>query len=329
MMEAAMPEWIRPAGWRARLVEAFAGDPAAIELDRPLAPKVAFRIGGPADAFVRPKTAEQLALVLRIAREEAVPICVLGTGSNVLVLDGGIRGITLRLAGELADVHIGRATEGKVEIEAGAGALNAPLVALALNMGLVGIEFLATIPGTFGGALIMNAGAHGGELGSYVDSVTLINAALEVESRPGRECGFAYRSSGFRPGEILTGARLVVAKGDASAARAHLRQMRDARKRTQPSDHPNAGSIFKNPPGDFAGRLIEACGLKGRRIGGALISPIHANFIVNERGASAHDVVALANEAERAVKERFGIDLEWEVRRLGDQGVDRGTDPSI
>jgi UDP-N-acetylmuramate dehydrogenase len=212
-----------------------------------------------------------------------------------------------------------------VEIEAGAGALNAPLVALALNLGVVGLEFLATIPGTLGGALVMNAGAHGGEIRSFVRTVTLINSKLEVEARAGSDCGFEYRKSGFRPGEIITSALLVAAvssketlKGEVERARARLAEMRKARKSSQPSEHPNAGSIFKNPPGDYAGRLIEACGLKGRRIGGALISEMHANFIVNAGVATAADVIALAREAQRAVKERFGIHLEWEVRRLGE-----------
>jgi UDP-N-acetylmuramate dehydrogenase len=303
------------AVWRTQLAEAL-GD--AVQLDCPLAPRVAFRIGGPADAFVRPRTAEQLAVALSIAREQGVPVTVLGTGSNVLVSDLGIRGMTLRLSGELADVHVGPIVDGRAEIEAGAGALNAPLVALALNLGLVGIEFLATIPGTFGGALIMNAGAHGGEIGLFVESVTLVDGDLKVETRSRDQCGFAYRSSAFSPGEVLTGARLLVPKGDPEQARAHLAQMRAARKKTQPSEHPNAGSIFKNPPGEYAGRMIEACGLKGRSTGGALISPLHANFIVNQGGATATDVIALADEARRAVRDRFGVDLEWEVRRVGE-----------
>jgi UDP-N-acetylmuramate dehydrogenase len=301
--------------WRRELAAAL-GD--VVTFDAPLAPKVAFRIGGPADAFVRPMDAEQLRAVLEIGRTNNVPITVLGTGSNVLISDRGIRGITLRLAGELADVHIGSQDEKEAELEAGAGALNAPLVALALNVGLVGIEFLGTIPGTFGGALIMNAGAHGGEIGPYVKTVSLIDVHGDVVTREGSACGFAYRTSGFLKNEIITGARLVVPRGDASAARAHLAEMRRARKRTQPSEHPNAGSIFKNPPGDYAGRLIEACGMKGRRIGDALVSELHANFIVNAGNATAHDVVALAAEVQSRVKQHFGIDLEWEVRRLGE-----------
>jgi UDP-N-acetylmuramate dehydrogenase len=339
--------------WKARLVEALG---EAVALDCSLAPRVAFRIGGPADAFVRPTKAAELQWILTLAREHELPVTVLGTGSNVLVSDLGIRGITLRLQGELADVHIGSARQANngrpegdlstvldpglpagsarqanngrpegAEIEVGAGALNAPLVSLALNLKLVGIEFLATIPGTFGGALIMNAGAHGGEIGCFVELVTLIDRDLQLVTRSRDQCGFAYRSSGFAPGEILTGARLRVPKGDPEQARSHLAEMRSARKRTQPNDHPNAGSIFKNPPGDYAGRMIEACGLKGLVRGGALISPVHANFIVNTGKASARDVIELADEARRRVKDRFGVDLEWEVRRVGEWPARHGV----
>ncbi|MCK6549332.1 UDP-N-acetylmuramate dehydrogenase [Myxococcota bacterium] len=304
------------SSWRDALARAL-GD--RVTFDEPLAPKVAFRIGGPADAFARPMNGDQLAAVLRVARDHRVPVTVLGTGSNVLVSDLGIRGITVRLTGELADVHVVRTEADHVEIDAGAGALNAPLVALAFKMGAVGLEFLATIPGTFGGALIMNAGAHGGEIKPFITHVGLIDSNLSPVVRAGTDCGFAYRSSGFAPGELLTGARLVVPKGDVAHAKAHLAEMRAARRRTQPNEHPNAGSIFKNPPGNYAGRLIEAAGLKGRRIGGAEISDRHANFIVNTGGALAREVVALARIAQVTVKDHFGIDLEWEVKWLGDR----------
>lgn len=302
--------------WRERLVAAIGED--RVDFDAPLAPRVAFRIGGPADALVRPTSAEMLRDTLEVARAFALPVTVLGTGSNVLVADAGIRGIVLRLAGELADVHVGPGEDGRASIEVGAGALNAQLVALALNLDLVGIEFLGTIPGTFGGALIMNAGAHGGEIGPYVVEVKLIDASGAIVARPAADCGFAYRTSAFAPGEVLVSARLSVGSGDAKAARAHLRSMRERRRATQPLDWPNAGSLFKNPPGDFAGRLIEACGLKGHAIGGARISTLHANFVVNEGGATAADVVAVASAAQQAVEARFGVRLEWEVRRLGD-----------
>lgn len=302
--------------WREVLARELGG---IVDFDLPLAPRVAFRIGGPADAFVRPESPAQLATLLRIARELEVPVTVLGTGSNVLVSDRGIRGITVRLAGELADVHAAPAPSGdSVELDAGAGALNAPLVSLAMSLGAVGLEFLATIPGTFGGALIMNAGAHGGEIESFVESVSLVRADLELEVRPRAACGFVYRGSGFASGELLTGARLRVPRGAVESARAHLVELRRKRRASQPNDHPNAGSIFKNPAGDHAGRLIEAAGLKGRRAGGALISPVHANFIVNAGGATARDVLDLAELARRAVLDRFSINLEWEVRRIGD-----------
>lgn len=311
--------------WRPLLAAAVGDD--RVDFDAPLAPKVAYRIGGPADALVRPATAEQLRDALRIAREHRIPVTVLGTGSNVLVADAGIRGLVLRLTGELADVHVGPGEDGKASLDVGAGALNAQLVSLALNLGLVGIEFLGTIPGTFGGALIMNAGAHGGEIGPFVVDVKLIDARGEIVVRPAAECGFAYRTSAFAPGEILVSARLTVGQGDTTAARAHLKEMRERRRATQPIDWPNAGSLFKNPPGDHAGRLIEACGLKGRAVGGARVSPLHANFFVNEGGARAADVVALAALAQKAVAERFGVALEWEVRRLGDWTPAERTGP--
>lgn len=326
-------------GWRSELARAL-GDRVAFDV--PLAPRVAFRIGGPADAFVRPFDPEDLRAAVTIARAAGVPVTVLGTGSNVLVSDLGIRGVTLRLSGALADLHVALPPPadptrpeasgdlgigaGVGEIEAGAGALNAPLVALALKLGLAGLEFLATIPGTFGGALIMNAGAHGGEIEAFVASATLLDGAGSLVTRSRAECGFGYRRSGFAAEEILLGARLRVPRGDTSAARAHLAQMRAARRRTQPTDLPNAGSIFKNPPGDHAGRLIEAAGLKGREIGGALISPVHANFIVNTGNATAADVVALAEEARAVVRARSGVQLEWEVRRVGDWPGWRGRE---
>lgn len=303
------------SGWRERLAEALG--PARVELDAPLAPRVAYRIGGPADVYLRAVSAEELARALAMARADEVPVTILGTGSNVLVSDAGIRGLVVRLAGELADVHVGPSDAGRVSLEVGAGALNAQLVALALNTGVAGLEFLGTIPGTFGGALIMNAGAHGGEIGPFVEEVRLIDADGQIVVRVREACGFAYRTSAFGARELLLSARLTCSVGDTQAAREHLKQLRDRRRATQPLDWPNAGSLFKNPPGHYAGRLIEACGLKGARVGGAQISELHANFFLNMGGATAADVCALAERAQREVQARFGVALEWEVRRLG------------
>lgn len=301
--------------WRSALADALEEN---VQFDVSMAKKVAFRIGGPADAFVRPHTSKQLATCMQIARRFDLPLTVLGTGSNVLISDRGIRGITLRLAGELAKLGVVDQDKDSGSMNVGAAALNPPVVAKALEHGLVGIEFLATIPGTFGGALIMNAGAHGGEIASFVEWVELIDGDLTVQRRVGADCGFEYRLSGFGPNEILTKSRLSIPKGEVDQAKSALQNMRVHRKKTQPIKEPNAGSLFKNPPDDFAGRMIEACGLKGKKIGGALISPTHANFIVNEDGATALDIIALAEHAQKEVLARFSVSLEWEVNRLGD-----------
>ncbi len=212
---------------------------------------------------------------------------------------------------------MGAVNEEQAEFEVGCGALNAKLVAMALGLGYVGLEFLATVPGTLGGALMMNAGAHGSEIGSFVQWAKVLTGVLQLETRSNHECGFAYRNSAFASEDILISASLVCSAGDTQEARAKLKEMRAKRRATQPTDLPNAGSIFKNPAGDFAARLIEDCGLKGFRIGDAMVSKRHANFIVNTKSASAHDVVLVAKEMRARVEEKFGICLEWEVKRIG------------
>lgn len=305
--------------WR-RALEARFG--ARCRLDEPLGPHVAFRIGGPADALVVLEDAGELRWLRAYAASQGVPIFLLGSGANLLVADEGIRGISVRLAGVWARWSF----DGDDEIIAGTGVRNARLVSDLLQAGRTNLAFLGTIPGTLGGALIMNAGAHGGEVGSFVESVEVLRPDGGLEWRPAEDCGFAYRSSGFASGEILTRVRLRVVEGDADAARAELSEMRARRRATQPHGTPNAGSIFKNPPDDFAARLIEACALKGCRIGGAKISCKHANFIVNEDRALARHVSALARHAQRLVAARFGVGLEWEVRRVGEwREADRGA----
>ena len=301
--------------WRAELGDVL-GD--KVEFNAPLANKVAFKIGGPADAFAKPVNAGDLAHILRIADGANLPITILGTGSNVLVSDKGIRGITVRLSGALTEVVLLEDNSDFGVLRVGSGALNPPVVNTALQNGLIGIEFLATIPGTFGGALIMNAGAHGGEIGPFVEKVNVLVPGLGEVTRAGADCGFSYRNSSFSPSEIITESVLRIPKGDAEKARAHLKEMRTHRRATQPIREPNAGSIFKNPQGDYAGRLIEACGLKGMRKGGACISPKHANFIVNENSATATDVSDLAEVARREVRAKFSVDLHWEVKRIGE-----------
>jgi UDP-N-acetylmuramate dehydrogenase len=288
-----------------------------LELERgaSLARRTTFGIGGPADLLVTAKSADDVVRVLRATDELGAPLFILGGGSNLLVADEGIRGVTLVLSGELATLTI--LDEGRT-LEVGCGVSYPRLTRTALDLGWQpAIGWMGT-PGQVGGALKMNAGTRDGEIGDVVVEVRA--ATLDgVRTLPRAACGFGYRTSGFLPRWVLTSTRLEcdshrtleVEKLDAMA-----KELLARRHATQPKFR-SAGSIFKNPPGGYAGRLIEQCGLKGRTEGRAQISPVHANFIVNLGGATARDVVALAEEARSAVKARFAIELEWEVRRVG------------
>jgi UDP-N-acetylmuramate dehydrogenase len=287
------------------------------EFSVPMNRRVSFKIGGPADAFVRPESVSQLLSAVEIAAKHRIPWLLVGTGSNLLVSDVGIRGMVIRPWGKLREVECLDEESSTIRLRVGAGALNADVVRQCHEWSACGLEFLGTIPGTFGGALWMNAGAHGHEIGEFVECVELVTPSFNVEHRSIADCAFRYRDGGFVEGELLTGAILRVPRGDVVEAKARLQAQRKKRKATQPTGFPNAGSIFKNPPGDYAGRLIETVGLKGRQVGGARISDVHANFIVNVGGASASDVVKLAECAQQFVRDRFQIDLEWEVKRVG------------
>jgi UDP-N-acetylmuramate dehydrogenase len=237
---------------------------------------------------------------------------VLGAGSNLLVGDGGIRGVVVKLGAGFR--HVGWTAVG---VTAGAAVQVGKLARAAVERGLSGLEFAEGIPGTVGGVVVMNAGAYGGEVGSTVVSVDGVTADGRLETLAGERLDFGYRRSGL-PADFLVTAvtfRLSAAHPEAIARR--LAEIRDHRVASQPQGTANAGSIFKNPPGHAAGRLIEAAGLKGRRVGGAHISERHANFIVNDGGARATDVQALMAEAQRAVWEQSGVWLEPEIRLVG------------
>jgi UDP-N-acetylmuramate dehydrogenase len=278
----------------------------------PLARHTSFRIGGPADVLVQPTSAEALAAVVRTARATGQPLTVLGAGSNLLVGDGGIRGVVVKLGAGFRQVTW--TTDG---VTAGAAVQVGKLARAAVERGLSGLEFAEGIPGTVGGALFMNAGAYGGEVGPTVVSARGVSADGHLETIAGERLAFRYRRAGL-PADFLVTAvtfRLVAALPEAIARR--LAEIRDHRVASQPQGTANAGSIFKNPPGHTAGRLIDAAGLKGRRVGAARISERHANFIVNDGGARATDVQALMAEAQRAVWERSGVWLEPEIRLVG------------
>jgi UDP-N-acetylenolpyruvoylglucosamine reductase len=285
-----------------------------IELERgvALARLTTIGTGGPARFFARPETLDQLVEVLGWARDEGVAVETIGLGSNVLAADEGTNALVLRLAGELAEVRV----EGETLV-AGGGAPNAVCLHRARDAGLGGFEFASAIPGTAGGGVRMNAGAYGRDWRAVaVDA--LVAGPGGVRSLPVDELGLSYRHSGLRPGEVVAQVRFSLAPRSPVAIRAEVADLLARRKATQPTNKRTFGSVFKNPPdGPGAGRMIEETRLKGHRIGGALISPRHANFIENAGGATSSDALALMAEARRRVQEQFGVVLEHEVRFLG------------
>jgi len=295
--------------WRAEIERRVRGE---LVRDAPLAPRTAIRVGGPADLFVRPADPDALGALLRAVRELGVPLSVLGGGANTLAADAGVRGVVLKLPQDFP----GEVVEG-TRMVLSAGAPTARLPARAHAHGLTGMEFIAGIPGTLGGATAMNAGTRLGELKDVLARVELATAE-GAGWVPAAELGFAYRTCRLPAGAVVTRIELRLRPGDVAASQAAMRDDREQRRRTQPLDRPTFGSTFRNPPGDFAGRLIEAVGLKGHRVGNATWSDVHANFIVNLGGATAADVLALIRLARTRVREQFGIALETEVRFLGE-----------
>jgi UDP-N-acetylmuramate dehydrogenase len=278
-----------------------------------------FKIGGPAEAWAEPADEAELLTVLKAAKDLGAPVTVVTGGTNILVRDGGIPGLTLSLGTGFEGLQIHGST-----VTAGTGMNLALLARKASLAGLEGLAWAVGIPGTLGGGLVMNAGAHGGELKDVVTSVHLVlNGEAQTWSKA--QCGFAYRHSKFKeltPGScILISATLQLKPGNVEALKAQMEEALAKRKASQPLELPNAGCVFKNPEGNSAGRLIDDCGLKGRRAGGAQISEKHANFVVNTGGAKAADVLALMEEARAAVKAKHGIDLKNEILVLGQDEV--------
>lgn len=280
-----------------------------VQADAPLAPLTWYRLGGPARWLVSPRDVVELAAVLRRMRDAGVAWRILGRGANILIPDEGYDGAVIRL--------VGPAFEGifveEDEVDVGAGADLPRLIQKALGAGLVGLEALAGIPATVGGALRMNAGGRHGEIAQFVETVGTLSAAGEFRTLRRAEIGFSYRHAEL-DGLVIVGATLCVPAGDPLAARERYREIWLDKGRTQP--HLNArtsGCIFKNPPGDHAGRLLDAARLKGTRVGGAEISPVHANFIIARDGARTADVLSLIHLARERVCDETGVMLETEV----------------
>lgn len=277
----------------------------------PLAKRTTWRVGGTADALVAVRTAEELATTLQIAASAGLPVVPLGAGSNVLVADAGVRGVVVQLVGELADTAM---EDG--HLVAAAGLKLVVLLARAAREGWPGLHALAGIPGTVGGAVRMNAGTSLGEIGDALDAVEVVHADGSVAWLPREALALGYRTTSLPPGSVVTRARLRLA-GEAEASAEHAATFLARRKATQPLDLPSCGSTFRNPPGDAAGRLIEAAGLKGYTVGGAQVSTKHANFVVNLGEATAADVLAVVTHARSEVLQQLGVALEPEFQALG------------
>lgn len=292
-----------------RLREALAGD---VRPDEPMSRHTSYRIGGPAALWIRCESLADLAAATAILAEEDVPYLAAGKGTNLLVSDAGYEGAVVVLGREFSRHSI----EGE-HITAGAATILAALVNDAFAMGLSGLEFGVGVPGTFGGALAMNAGTRDEWIGRIVESVTLFVPGEGLLRLRGTEVPWGYRRSGLPGRGIIVEGVLKVEAGDPVTIRRVMESNFRRRKSSQPVGAASAGSVFKNPEGDSAGRLIEAAGLKGRSMGKARISEVHANFIVNEGGATAADVARLVKTAHDAVKDRYGIELAPEIKFLG------------
>jgi UDP-N-acetylenolpyruvoylglucosamine reductase len=299
-------------------VSARTEPPAGVERDYPLARLTTIRTGGPAEYFARAETQERLEGLLKWAEETALDVGVVGSGSNLLVADAGVRGLVVKLDGELARIE-----HEHERLTCGGGARLPQASARAASLGLAGLEFGVNIPGTVGGAVRMNANAYGGELGRVLEWVDVSTPAGTSRRRP-EELGFAYRRSNLGPREVVARTRFALERSDPATVKALLADMRARRHEAQPSGIKTFGSTFKNPDdpraeGRSAGQLLEAAGCRGLQVGSARFSPKHANFVENVGGeASTEDVLDLIAEGRRRVRERFGVELEPEVQLLGE-----------
>jgi UDP-N-acetylmuramate dehydrogenase len=299
-------------GLRRSILERF-GDRA--RFDEPMSRHTSFRIGGPADLWIEVESVAELADLRRLVG--GAPVFPLGSGTNILVSDRGVRGIVVRLGDAFRFVDWAIAGTA-ANVRAGAAVPFKKLVYDAVERGFAGLEFGEGIPGSLGGGLTMNAGAFGGEIGRVVTVLEGVTAEGEAQSIPRADLAFQYRRLDLPPGFVITAVDLRLERGDEADLAARVAAAREKRKARQPLGFPNAGSIFKNPRGGFAGKLLEDAGVKGLEIGGARVSELHANFIVNQGGATAADVRRLMEEMHRRVLAASGIRLEPEVKLVGD-----------
>jgi UDP-N-acetylmuramate dehydrogenase len=286
---------------------------ARVEASRPLADLTSFQIGGPADLFVTVENEDELMAAMAAADRHEIPAMCLGAGTNLLVSDRGIRGLVVKLGLSFSRIEI-----DDVKVTVGAAMQFGAMVETVVDRGLAGLEFGEGIPGTVGGGLVMNAGAFGGEMARVVTRVHGVTADGLARALTRDEVNFAYRRTDLPPRFVITRVDFELRHGDRDELRGRVADLRSKRAARQPRGLPNAGSVFKNPPGNFAGRLLESSGLKGTRMGGAAFSGQHANFIVHLGGARADEVRALIELARSRVMQSTGVTLEPEVRMIGE-----------
>ena len=281
--------------------------------EEPMKKHTTFRIGGPAEYLILPQTAEEIADVVKLCRQEEIPWYIVGNGSNLLVADEGVRGVVIQLLRNFNQIQV----EG-CQIRMQAGAQNAAVAKRALDASLTGFEFAAGIPGTIGGAVVMNAGAYGGEMKDILKEVTVLDQNGMIRTIPAEELELGYRTSIIaRKGYVVLEAVIVLKTGDPKEIKAAMDDLKEKRVTKQPLEYPSAGSTFKRPEGYFAGKLIMDAGLRGFSVGGAQISEKHCGFVINKGNATAKDVTELMDETKKIVMEKFGVALEPEVKRLG------------
>ena len=286
-----------------------------ISFDFPMAQLTTFRVGGLVDAIYEARQLKELSLVVAFLSKEGIPYLIVGGGSNLLIGDDGLEGMAILLRGPLASIEQER--KDSICILAGAGLPIADLLSRCRGLGLGGIEFLAGIPGTVGGAVVMNAGAFGKEIGANVIKLEVITHLGDIIEQDEAQLKFLYRGLEMEKGDVVVRARIELKKESVEIVSKRISDYLKRRKKSQPLEYPSAGSVFKNPPGHYAGRLIEDAGLKGKRIGGAMISDKHANFIVNLGQAKARDILDLLLLAQQEVRKKRGVNLEPEIQVVG------------
>lgn len=297
----------------ANLTEA-AGGSERVRIEEPMKKHTTFRTGGPALYFVTPSCEKEIASVVNLCHREKMPYYILGNGSNLLVSDKGYDGVIISMTKGFSQIEV----RDQV-ITAGSGALLSRIARTALEESLTGLEFAAGIPGTLGGAVVMNAGAYGGEMKQVLQSVSVLTKDGQVKEIPAEELELGYRKSCIQREEyIVLSAEILLKQGKKSEIQAQMEDFAARRREKQPLEYPSGGSTFKRPEGYFAGKLIEDAGLKGFTVGGAQVSEKHSGFVINRNGATSADVYELCRQVQARVKEKFGVDLEMEVKRLGD-----------